>query len=122
LVSDGLNPAQEVHKMMHHFRSKIDRMNGICHNQAFTKREIVEQVEQAGLKVKIHFEHKTPAQKPGQDEIAERKQKLWDALETVKGQPDYGELRNEIPGIEQALEEHGFEMATRLVIVAPVEK
>jgi hypothetical protein len=37
LFSDNLNPAQEVHKMFHHFRSKIDRLTGIYHNETFEK-------------------------------------------------------------------------------------
>jgi len=36
LISDGLNPAQQVHKMLHHLRSKIDRMIGEVHNETFT--------------------------------------------------------------------------------------
>ena len=38
LISNNLNPAQEVHKMYHHFRSRIDRLTGIYHRKVSPKR------------------------------------------------------------------------------------
>ncbi|WP_162304402.1 class I SAM-dependent methyltransferase [Maribellus luteus] len=122
LFSDDLNPAQEVHKAMHHFRSKIDRLNGICHNSSFTKNEILEMAETSGLTISLYFEHKSPAESPGEADIEERKQKLYEAVETVKDKPEYWELKNEIPEMEEALDKFGFEMATRLVVVGKVQK
>lgn len=122
LFSDDQNPAQEVHKRMHHFRSRIDRMNGITHNEAFTRKEIVELIGKAGLFIELKFEFQNPAQTPSSDEIEERKSKLWEALGQIKGRPEYDEMATEIPEIEAALEKHGFEMATRLVCVARVKK
>jgi ubiquinone/menaquinone biosynthesis C-methylase UbiE len=121
LFSDNLNPAQEVHKRMHHFRSKIDRINGICHNEAFTKQEIVQEIEQSGLKIRLIFEHQKVAIPPTQAEIEERKAKLHLALKQLEGRPEYHELATEIPSIEADLEKHGFEMATRLVVVGEVQ-
>lgn len=120
LFSDGLNPAQKVHKRMHHFRSRIDRMMGDIHNEAFTRKEIVDQIEKAGLKIELKFEFRNPAQTPSAEEIEERKLKLREALKQIEGRPEYNEMALEIPEIEAALEKHGFEMATRLVSVARV--
>lgn len=122
LYSDNLNPAQEVHKSMHHFRSKIDRMNGIVHNEAFPRQGILKKVEDSGLIVELYFDHKKPAEPPTPEDINERKGKLWTALETIKDRPEYHELASEIPNIEARLDQHGFEMATRLVVVARVSK
>lgn len=122
LFSDGQNPAQEVHKRMHHFRSKIDRMNGITHNPAFTRKQIIEMIESAGLQLEFKFEFKNPAKIPSKDEIEERKSKLRAAVETIKGKEQYQTLLAEIPEIEAALDKHGFEMSTRLVCVAMVVK
>ena len=55
LVSDGLNPAQEVHKMLHHFRSTIDRMLGEHHREAFTRAEIPAIIHDAGLQIELQF-------------------------------------------------------------------
>lgn len=122
LFSDQQSPAQEVHKRMHHFRSRIDRMNGITHNEAFTRKEIVELIEKAGLFIELKFEFQNPARTPSPEEIEERKSKLREALRQIKGRPEYNEMATEIPEIETALEKHGFEMATRLVGVARVKK
>lgn len=122
LFSDEQNLAQEVHKRMHHFRSRIDRMNGIIHNESFTRKEIVELIEKAGLTIELKFEFQNLAQTPSSEEIEERKSKLWEALDQIKGRPEYDEMATEIPEIEAALEKHGFEMATRLVCVARVRK
>lgn len=120
LFSDDQNQAQEVHKQMHHFRSRIDRMKGVVHNESFTRKEIVEHIEKAGLSIEFKFEFRNPSQPPTAAEIEERKGKLWEAVESIKNSSDYEKMRGEIPAIEKALEKHGFEMATRLVCVARV--
>lgn len=121
LYSNNLNAAQKVHKLMHHFRSKIDRLNGISHNDTFTRNEIVNLVKSAGLNVQLHFDQNKDRKEPGVDEINERMEKLRQMLNGIKGGPEYNELSNEIPKIREALLQHGFQMATRVVIVASVE-
>lgn len=118
LYSDGLSPAQEVHKRMHHFRSRIDRINGICHNESFTRKEILQKVKGSGLGIELYFENNTDEIPPTIEEINDRKWKLRIALEKIKGKPEYNELAREIPAIETELDKHGFAMAGRLVVVA----
>ena len=43
-------------------------------------------------------------------------------LGQVKEKPEYNKLKQQIPEIEKALKQHGFQMATRVVIIATVEK
>ncbi len=122
LFSDDLNPAQEVHKAMHHFRSRIDRQNGIVHHDSFTKKVIREEVEKAGLELHLQFEYKSPEKQVLPADIAERKEKLWAAIESIKDRLEYEEWKKEIPALETALDRHGFEMATRLVLIGKVQK
>jgi len=121
LFSDNLNPAQEVHKMMHHFRSKIDRLKGIAHHETFTRQEILELVENSGLEICLHFENHKTRKQPTSIEINERKEKMIDMLNEIKHLPEYQELSQEIPEIEIALSKYGFEMAPRVVIIAEVK-
>ncbi len=121
LFSDNLNPAQEVHKQMHHFRSKIDRLKGVVHNEAFTRKDILGQVEMAGLQIGLNFDFKNPPKTVTEEDIQERKAKLHEAVETIKNREEYERLLAQIPEIETALEKHGFEMATRLVVVGIVQ-
>jgi len=122
LFSDNLNPAQEVHKNMHHFRSSIDRLNGICHNETFTRAEILEQVKKAGLEVCKDFNQEKDRVKPSAEEISKRKDQLIKMLNQIKDKPEYHKLKKQIPQIEKALKHHGFQMATRVVIIAKIKK
>lgn len=120
LYGDNLNDAQKVHKQMHHFRSRIDRLNGVSHNDTFKRKEIIDLVESAGLKVHLDFDQNKDRKEPGIDEINERMEKLTQMLNGVKNLPAYNELSQEIPEIKEALLQHGFQMATRVVVVAEV--
>lgn len=120
LFSDNLNPAQEVHKLMHHFRSKIDRLTGVCHNETSTKQEIVDYVEASGLKIVLHFENRKTATPISKEEIVERNAKMKDLLVKIAEYPEYPDLLQEASIITEAINEHGFEMAPRVVIVSEV--
>ncbi len=122
LFSDNLNPAQNVHKRMHHFRSKIDRLNGICHNESFTRKEILQHVRRSVPDIVLSFEHKSSTTPLNTEEAEQQKAKLLSFLQQAKGMPTYNELAEEVRAIETALEQHGFEMATRLVVVAQVHE
>ncbi len=122
LFSDNLNPAQEVHKSMHHFRSTVDRLNGVCNNETFTRAEILEQVEKAGLEICVAFNNEKDRVEPTPEEIAERKEKLTEMLTQIKDKPEYHEMKKQIPAIEKALKQHGFQMATRVLVIAKVKK
>ncbi|WP_346856378.1 methyltransferase domain-containing protein [uncultured Draconibacterium sp.] len=122
LFSDNLNSAQEVHKAMHHFRSKIDRLKGVSHNETFEKSQILQFVENAGFEIRLHFENRKAAKQLSAEDIQERSNKLTEMLEQVNHKPQYLDLKKEAEQITAALKIHGFEMATRLVIVAAVNK
>ncbi|WP_372649279.1 class I SAM-dependent methyltransferase [Draconibacterium sp.] len=122
LFSDNLNPAQEVHKSMHHFRSTVDRLNGVCHNDTFTRAEILEQVKKAGLEICTAFNQEKDRVEPSTEDISERKDQLIKILSQIKDRPEYHELKKQIPEIEKALQQYGFQMATRLVVIATVKK
>lgn len=121
LYSDNLSPAQEVHKIYHHFRSTVDRILGVTHNPTFTKKEIVTLVRQSGVDIQLMFDH----QKSGnliqtQTDFEERVKKMEEILDEIKDKPEYHDLQNRIEDFKLSANQHGFEMATRIVIVAQV--
>ncbi|MCY1721261.1 methyltransferase domain-containing protein [Prolixibacteraceae bacterium Z1-6] len=120
LFSDNLNPAQEVHKLMHHFRSKIDRLNGVSHNETLTKAEILELVENSGVTILHHFENKKERKPTTDEEINERIAKLNVLLDTISHRPEYPNFVAEAKEINAGLKLHGFAMATRVVIIGVV--
>lgn len=57
LFCDNQNEAQITHVMYHHFSSEIDRRLGMYHRQTYTKQEILDQIEQKGIRIESIFEH-----------------------------------------------------------------
>ena len=118
LFSDNLNPAQEVHKMFHHFRSQIDRLTGVSHRETFRKDEILQIVRQAGISIQFYFEHKRNVNLiVEKGELEKRVNKMKQKLETIKGRPEYDELKPQIEEFRKKALEHGFQPATNVVIV-----
>jgi ubiquinone/menaquinone biosynthesis C-methylase UbiE len=122
LFSDNLNPAQEVHKMFHHFRSKIDRLTGINHNETFEKEEILQMVKEAGIQIQFYFENNQETnliEKGGELEI--RVEKMKQHLEKIKGFPEYELFKPEIELFRERALKHGFQPATRIVVIGKAE-
>lgn len=118
LFSDNLNPAQEAHKMYHHFRSSIDRLLGMCHRETFKKAEIIQMVKDAGILIQFYFEH-TPNLNmiENKTDLKMWVEKMKQNLERISGLPDYEILKPKIMEFRENAAAHGFQPATRVVIV-----
>jgi ubiquinone/menaquinone biosynthesis C-methylase UbiE len=118
LFSDNLNPAQEVQKMFHHFRSRVDRLLGICHRETFKKAEIIQMVKDAGIPIQFYFEH-TPNVNmiENKTDLEMWVEKMKQNLERISGLPDYEILKLQIIEFRENAAAHGFPPATRVVIV-----
>ena len=116
LVSDGLNPAQEVHKMFHHFRSTIDRMLGEHHREAFTCAEIPVIIQNAGIKIELQF-----MDDRGNPDLPEnyrmRVEKMEEHIERVNENAEYKTLKQQLKEFSKMIEVHGFQPSPRMVIV-----
>ena len=118
VISDNLNPAQEVHKMYHHFRSRIDRLSGKFHRKTFTKNAILQMVKKAELPVQFFFEHKqNPYHFENDGELDLRVEKMENMLEKIKERPEYDSFLPKIEEFRIKLKNHGFQPATNLVMV-----
>jgi ubiquinone/menaquinone biosynthesis C-methylase UbiE len=117
-ISDNLNPAQEVHKMYHHFRSQTDRLTGKFHRKTFTKDAILQMLKVAELPVQFFFEQRSNVNlikdKPELDQYVDKMK--W-MLEKIKGRPEYDTLQPEIEEFKNRAMKYGFQPATNLVIV-----
>lgn len=116
IISDNLNPAQEVQKMFHHFKSKVDRLSGISHHETFTKDQVIQMVEEAGISIQFFFEHKDEPLM-NKHEIDKRVKSMEKMLETIKEKPEYDEMKDRIPELKEQALKHGFQQATKVVIV-----
>ena len=121
LISDNLNPAQEVHKLHHHFKSKVDRMTGICHRETFSKNAILQMLKVADIPIQFFFENKQHSDLiTEKTELAAKVQSLEEALERINDREEYTSMKPQITEFAEKVMKHGFQMATRLVIVARV--
>jgi len=118
LFSDNLNPAQEVHKQFHHFRSHIDRLTGVSHRETFRKEEILQIIKETGIFVQFYFEDTKEVNLIAEDgELELRIEKMKAMLEKIKGRPEYDELKPQIEDFRQNALKYGFQPATRVVVV-----
>lgn len=118
LFSDNLNPAQEVHKMLHHFRSQTHRILGVSHNETFKKNMIIEMIEESGINIHFQFEFKKEVNLiRNSEDLKFRVSKMTEMLESVKGYPEYELLKPQIEEFGEKAAMYGFQPATRVVIV-----
>jgi ubiquinone/menaquinone biosynthesis C-methylase UbiE len=118
LFSNYLNPAQEVHKMFHHFRSKIDRLTGVNHHETFQKEEILKMIKKSGIQVVFDFENRTENNLIAEtSELEIRIDKMKLHLEKIKHLPDYDIFKPQIEEFRQEALQNGFQPATRIVVV-----
>jgi len=122
LFSDNLNPAQEVHKMFHHFRSTTDRLLGVSHNETFKKDEIVKMIKDSGIELQFHFEWlKENSMVRAEKELEMRAEQMEEMLESVKDFPEYKTLKPQIGEFRKKALKNGFLPATRVVVVGKVQ-
>ncbi len=122
LFSDHLNPAQEVHKLFHHFRSSTDRLLGVSHNETFKKNEIVEMIQHSGIELLFHFEWlKESNPILTEKDLEMRVHQMKEMLESVKAFPEYKTLKPQIEKFRRMAFKDGFESATRIVVVGKVK-
>lgn len=123
LFSDNLNPAQEVHKMFHHFKSQTDRILEISHNETFKKDEIIQLIKGLGIAILFHFEFKKEINLISNSEELEVKvEKMKEILESVKEYPEHKLLKPQIEEFREKAAKYGFQPATRVVVVGKVEQ
>jgi ubiquinone/menaquinone biosynthesis C-methylase UbiE len=117
-ISNHLNAAQEMHKMYHHFRSRIDRLRGRFHRKTFTKEAILEMLKAAEMPVQFFYEYRnsiSPAMREADLEL--RVEKMEKMLEQIKDMPEYDSLLPKIDEFRGKAKRYGFQPATNLVIV-----
>lgn len=123
LFSDNLNPAQEVHKLYHHFGSNIDRVLGVNHNETFKKDEIFQMVQDSGIVIQFNFEYKKEVNLIAEkNELESRIEKMKLKLEQIKGYPEHKTLKPLINEFGEKAARFGFQPATKVVVVGKVKK
>ncbi len=115
--SDNLTPAQESNKLYHHFKSTIDRLLGVTHNETFKKEEILQMVKNSGIQIQLHFESKKSKNLVAEPKgLESRIESMKGMLLKIKDFPEYEKLKPQIEQFQSHALKYGFEMATKVVI------
>lgn len=118
IVSDGLNAAQENQKMLHHFRSYVDRKSGITHRETWTGAEVLEMIKANGIRPELSFSHNRMAE-PITD--PEKLQGWIDTfaghLKQLEGHPEHAEMALLFEQFKERVAIDGFQLARQIVIV-----
>jgi len=123
-IFDGdLKKAQQNQRMLHHFKSFVDRLHGITHNNTYTVEKIKEIVAENGIEIQLDFQHEK-AKKPNFDELFlnEKVKEMESLLEELQGRPEYEQMKEQLPEFRESLKRYGFQMAPQLMIVGQFRK
>lgn len=122
IVSDNLNEAQETQKMVHHFKSYVDRKMGITHRETWPRAEVLEIIKSAGIKPVLTFDFnrmKEPTRDTGEHQ-------KWihmfsSHLAQLEGQAEYAEKAELFKQFKERLNKFGFQFAPQLVVLGQNE-
>lgn len=121
LVSDGLNEAQENQKMLHHFKSYVERKSGITHRETWPEEEILEIIQSAEITPVLTFPFNRMSKTVTDPEkIEERVQAFAKHLSQIEGFPEYHEKAAHFETFKERLKIHGFQMARQIVVIGQV--
>jgi hypothetical protein len=103
--------------MYHHFKSKIDRINGISHHETFTKDQVIQIVKNAGISIQFYFEQNDEPLSMNEQEIDLKVKSMEEMLNSIKYKPEYDELKGQVQNFREKALMNGFQHATKVVIV-----
>jgi ubiquinone/menaquinone biosynthesis C-methylase UbiE len=121
IVSDGLNEAQENQKMLHHFKSFVDRKSGISHRETWTEAEVLEIITTNGIQPVLTFSFNRMAERVTDPEKLEG----WISnftgnLKQLEGEPEYAEKSVLFGQFKDRLKLFGFQLARQVVVIGRI--
>ena len=118
LVSDGLNEAQENQKMLHHFKSYVERKSGITHRETWTEAGVLEIIQSGGIQPVLRFPfNRMAGPETDPEKLEVRVQAFAGHLAELEGWPEYAEKAADFEQFKKRLQQNGFQMARQIVVV-----
>ncbi len=121
-ISNGeLSPAQENQRMLHHFKSFVDRLHGITHHETWTPEEILAIIQENELDVVDSFLHlKMKTVNREELFLDDKYRQMASLLEELQGRPEYEQKKELLPLFRERLAKHGFQTASQLIVIGQV--
>lgn len=118
MICDNQSELQLNHVDLHHWWAKINRLEGITHNQTLTKNEIVGYVDALNLSSVDIYDYVDPDTDPqDKDTIKYINDIIDEYLEKLYGKPEHRNLIHEGQYLCDRINEIGIAWATQLVII-----
>ena len=119
LVNDGLNPAEENGRSLHHLKAAIDRAKGRSHRPTYSREEIRSIVLEADARIDYECEivDEKPAG-PGSQEVDEALGFLGEYVQFARDLPGYDRFQQESARIARELHRSGIATPPMLLIRA----
>ncbi len=122
MVCDELSASEAVGRELHHFKSAIDRLCGVPHQNTLPRAVIEEALASAGFETlwwqRERFDPARPDDPAGRRRIAAREQFLETYLEHAESLPQYASLRKQAAFLSYRLLCRGFTEAPELRVMA----
>lgn len=118
MISDDLIPAQLSHKKIHHWSAKIDTLNNRFHAETYTKNDLINLVKEQ-LDVMQILSYNYPVEDNMDKDLIEKMISYFEMiLKRAEGFPEFAKLEKEAEEIKQYIDEHGYEPATFIYLIA----
>lgn len=121
LVCDNQNEAQLSHVMYHHFSAEIDQRLGIYHRHTYTKKEVLDIIEEQGISVEYLYEYNEPKQNVmSEQDIDLLSQACRNHIERTIEFDDHIEYKKTGEEIIERLNRVGIQRPTQMVVLGKV--
>lgn len=118
ICDDKLTKAQENQKMLHHFKSYVDRLHGISHHETYSPDKIQKIIQQNNIEVVHSFLHNKVKQANFDEKFLDEKfQQMKSLLEELQGRTEFDLMKDQLPVFKQQTDQHGFHMAPQFMLI-----
>lgn len=119
MIRDQANPTQQTHVELHHWWSAVDTLNGITHNETYTRAELEELVGQIAFGETDIYEDTVPDDDPREPERLKQLHGIIDDyMVRIPDDRQFAELRERGEQLRKRLDEIGVTWATTVVVMA----
>ena len=118
MYRDDQTETQLTHVYLHHWWAAVDRLEGITHNETYTRQEIIDIAGKMGLHAAEHYDLRDLDSDPKDEKLIQQLDSIIDHyLQRAKGLHSETGLLKIGERLRQRIHEVGFHGATNLLIM-----
>jgi ubiquinone/menaquinone biosynthesis C-methylase UbiE len=117
MIRDDLNEKQKTYMEWHHWRAALDRINGISHNETFSRQGILSLASSIGLSKWTYFEYNDDSEIDNKGIIDNLTETIDQSIAKIDGKPELKHFVDEGIRIKRSLNAIGFAWATQFIVL-----